>query len=69
IKHGANINIENMFFETPLYVACRNGNENIVNYLIKHGADINRENENSYGFTPLLITCSNGYENVLRNII
>jgi len=34
---------------------CKDGNENIYNRLVKHGTDINKENE--YGATPLFGAC------------
>ena len=39
-------------------------NKNIVNYLVEHGADINKENED--GETPLFRTCYNGHENIFN---
>jgi len=30
---------------TPLFKACKNGNEVVVKYLIELGADINKENK------------------------
>ena len=41
IKNGIDINKENYNKETPLFYACSNGNETIVKYLVKLGADIN----------------------------
>jgi len=38
-------------------------NKNIVNYLVEHGADINKENED--GETPLFRTRYNGHENII----
>ena len=43
VKHGANINIENIKGKTPLIYACRSGNINIVKYLVEHGADVNKK--------------------------
>jgi len=35
------LELENTF--TPLLIACENGNENIIKYLIEYGADENKE--------------------------
>jgi len=35
--------------------ACNKGYENIVEYLVEHGANINKENNNDD--TPILIAC------------
>jgi len=59
VDHGADINKEsyvNKFLkfsyneevevsrgQTPLFFACQEGHENIVKYLVEHGADINKE--------------------------
>eukprot|EP00833_Pecoramyces_ruminatium_P000643 jgi/Orpsp1_1/1174675/evm.model.c7180000050927.2 len=43
--HGANINIENNFGETPLSNAFENGNEAIIKYLVEHGANLNKCNK------------------------
>jgi len=45
IRHG--VDKENVIGETPLFNVCKDGNENIFNYLVKHGADINKVN--NYG--------------------
>ena len=41
IKHGANINICDLSGLTPLYLACMRKEEDVINILIKHGADPN----------------------------
>jgi ankyrin repeat protein len=45
VEHGADINKENIYGETPLFYACRSGNKDIVKYLVENGADINKEND------------------------
>ena len=38
--------------KTPLFYVCKNGNSNLVHYLIEKGADINKED--NYGNIMLL---------------
>ena len=42
VEHGANINEVNRDNETPIFKACKYGNEAIVKYLVKHDADMCR---------------------------
>ena len=42
---GVDINKENNNQDTPLFIVCKNGDENISNYLVEHGADLNKEND------------------------
>ena len=53
--------------ETPLFVACQNGHQNVVATLLKHGANINQAaSENA---TPLFIASQNGYKDVVEVLI
>ena len=51
-------NITNTEGNTLLHLACYENNVEIVRFLLKNGADINKEDKN--GFTPLYLAC---YEN------
>jgi len=42
IEHGADINKENKYCQTPLIKACKNGNEALVKYLLEHGVDVKK---------------------------
>jgi len=55
--------------ENGLYLinACKSKNEVIVKFLVKHGADINKEDE--YGKTPLFYACLEGHENIVKYLI
>ena len=44
--------------EILLFDACRIGNKDLVEYLVEHGEDINKEDEN--GLIPLFYACNNG---------
>lgn len=45
------MNEPNAYGNTPLHVACYNGQDVVVNELIDSGANVNHKNEK--GFTPL----------------
>ncbi|KAL6597975.1 ankyrin repeat-containing domain protein [Neocallimastix sp. 'constans'] len=50
-----------------LFSACKNGNENIVKYLVELGANISKEDVN--GATPLFYACENGNENLVKYLV
>jgi len=52
---------------TPLIYAIERSNEEIVNYLIEIG--INLDEHNKYGNTPLIIACEYGKENIVKCLI
>ena len=43
---------------TPLFTAIESGNKNLVEYLVEHRVDINKENNK--GKTPLLMAIRRG---------
>ncbi len=47
IKHfielGADVNSEDTYGNTPLIMACRYGHEDLVEYLVEHGADVDKK--------------------------
>jgi ankyrin repeat protein len=49
---------------TPLYIASQNGHSDIVNILIRNGADINLARNT--GATPLYIASQNGHSDVVN---
>ncbi|KAG4084335.1 hypothetical protein H8356DRAFT_1377915 [Neocallimastix lanati (nom. inval.)] len=51
VEHGADINKENWRGETPLSIAFKIGNKDLVKYLVEHGIDINKDN--MFKETPL----------------
>jgi ankyrin repeat protein len=42
VEHGAYINKENRNGEIVLFIACKSGNKDLVEYLVEHGADLNK---------------------------
>ncbi|ORX63233.1 ankyrin, partial [Anaeromyces robustus] len=51
VEQGANINKIDNQGKTPLFIACRKGNESIIRFLVEQGADINKDTMD--GITPL----------------
>ncbi len=64
INHGANVNLQSKTGWTPLFDACKNGNETLVKYLIEHGADVNQQNKDC--LTPLFAACICGNEAIVK---
>jgi len=62
-----NINKENKYGETPLFYACNSGKIDLVEYLVKHGADINKRNK--YGNTPLFNACESGNKDLVEYFV
>lgn len=61
---------------TPLYTATEEGNLDVVELLIRHGADVNRAPEGIISRdlhiehqTPLLIACMRNHEAIIRRLI
>ncbi|KAJ3647022.1 hypothetical protein Zmor_024572 [Zophobas morio] len=52
------------YAETPLWLACQNGNLKIVEHFVRSGADINCVS--TFGDTPLLVASLNGHEKVVE---
>ncbi|KAL6623867.1 ankyrin repeat-containing domain protein [Neocallimastix sp. 'constans'] len=68
VEHGVDLNKEHPIIDiTPLFIACRKGDEKIVKYFVEHGADINKENE--VGETPLFNACDSGNEVIINCLI
>jgi len=58
------INIEDENGTTPLYFACEEGHIEVVKYLVKQGANINKRNND--GITPLSIACQERHIEVVK---
>jgi len=67
IKYGVDVNKSNEYGKTPLFYACKKGNESKVKYLVEQGADINKEGE--YNETPLFTACKNGNESIVKYLV
>lgn len=66
-RTGAKPDLVNMSLATPLHLACRNGKDNVVKFLIGCGVEANAEDE--HGQTPLLICCIHGHMEILSMLV
>ncbi len=53
---------------TALYFACQKGYLSVVDLLLKHGADINKR-ENQYSLTPLMIAAQKQFLNIFTYLL
>jgi len=53
--------------ETELFRACESGNKDLVEYLVKHRVDINKENWN--GETVLFRACESGNKDLVKFLV
>ncbi|CAC5381062.1 unnamed protein product [Mytilus coruscus] len=67
IKIGANLNKADKCGDTPLYVACFEGYENVVRLLINEGAEINKSTK--LGVTPLFAACTGGDTSIVNILV
>jgi serine/threonine-protein phosphatase 6 regulatory ankyrin repeat subunit B len=68
ITHGENINRENEKGYTPLMLASENGREDIAEFLIKKGADINTKSLKD-GQTALILASENSHIEIVKMLI
>jgi len=66
IKHGANIDGECCWYETPLFYAYHSGNEKIFKYLVENGVNINKCIVDE---TILFKACNDGNENLVKYLV
>lgn len=52
---------------SPLYIACQEGCDSIVQFLLSKGADINKCTKN--GTSPLIIACQEGHESIVQTLV
>lgn len=64
---GAKINNCAKNGSSPIYIACMNGNERIVQILLTNKADINLCEKN--GASPLYIACQYGYDCIVKLLL
>ena len=57
-KQSVNVNARDVYRETPLHYASSHGHVDIVNLLLKKGADINARAKN--GSTAVIYAATNG---------
>lgn len=67
LDNGAIIDLCRKDGLSPLAVACANGNDSILQILLRKGANINIRN--TTGMSPLLKACSNGKETSVKLLL
>ncbi|XP_062047530.1 serine/threonine-protein kinase TNNI3K isoform X2 [Lepus europaeus] len=64
LQHGANVNVQDAVFFTPLHIAAYYGHEQITRLLLKFGADVNVSGE--VGDRPLHLASAKGFFNIAK---
>ena len=64
IGKGADVNGQNPYKQTPLYLACKQTNETLARLLLDHGADVNARS--SDGSTPVHVAAKTGSAPILQ---
>ena len=67
VELGADVNTMNDHGQAPLHIACSQGKWHCVNFLLAHGAVVDRPDQISR--TPLLLACSGGYVEIARLLL
>jgi len=67
LRLGANVDVKDIYFRSPLILAASNYDEKMVNILLKYNADINIPN--LLLETPLIIACNSGIENLAHLLL
>jgi len=65
--HKADVECEDNTLNTPLNLACRSDNYDMVKLLLKYRIDANCSN--SFGMSPLHIACENGNLNIVKLLV
>lgn len=64
LQHGANVNVQDAVFFTPLHIASYYGHEQVTRLLLKFGADVNVSGE--VGDRPLHLASAKGFFNIAK---
>lgn len=64
---GAEVDIKNKYFQTPIYCASLYGNGEIVTYLLEAGANVNMKDKDNW--TPLHWACWNGHSDIVQILL
>ena len=67
IQAGADVDIQDNYGETPLFIASNKGYLEIVQILIQAGADVDKQDE--FVFTPLMIASKKGHTEIVKLLI
>ncbi|XP_029393231.1 serine/threonine-protein kinase TNNI3K isoform X5 [Mus pahari] len=67
LQHGANVNVQDAVFFTPLHIAAYYGHEQVTSVLLKFGADVNVSGE--VGDRPLHLASAKGFFNIVKLLV
>ncbi|GAB1288263.1 Serine/threonine-protein kinase TNNI3K [Apodemus speciosus] len=67
LQHGANVNVQDAIFFTPLHIAAYYGHEQVTSVLLKFGADVNVSGE--VGDRPLHLASAKGFFNIVKLLV
>lgn len=67
LSNGADIDLCIENGASPLYIACQEGYDSIVQMLLTKGADINKCTKN--GTSPFTIACQEGHESIVQTLV
>ncbi|XP_047644596.1 serine/threonine-protein kinase TNNI3K isoform X3 [Phacochoerus africanus] len=67
LQHGANVNIQDAVFFTPLHIAAYYGHEQVTRLLLKFGADVNVSGE--VGDRPLHLASAKGFFDIAKLLV
>jgi len=66
LENEEDVNVKNIYYGINLSIACKNGNETIVKYIVeKEGTDIINYRSNK----PLIWACENGNETIVKYLV
>lgn len=60
LSAGCDVRAKNKWGETPFFVACREQNFEVFEYILKNVKDIDVDTRDYRGMTPLMIVCGKG---------
>lgn len=69
ISNGDNVNIVDENYDTPLIIACRLNNIELVKFLVKYGADINLISNNHSGDWSLSVALDHDGNEIAKYLI
>jgi ankyrin repeat protein len=68
LSNGAEVDIRDKNGMTPLLLAARKGNREIVKLLLAHGADVNAQ-DYYLAWTPLILASALGHKEVVKLLL
>jgi hypothetical protein len=69
LDNGVDVHVPDMFTQTPMFVAVRDGQAEIASLLISRGVDVNAPVERLYGRGPLYFAAEHGHADVVRVLL